>query len=132
MPRGGTLMQARDSFLIPPTLPFPSNNKYYSDEHPVVKFFWRALRELTPEQRRNFVRFAWGRSRLPRGKWPLQANGQPVRFTVVPKRNVHHGIPLAHTCFFLIELPEYQDYDTCKRMLQLAVTYGAGEAFLIA
>ena len=42
------------------------------------------------------------------------------------------AVPLAHTCFFLIELPEYTDYAVCKRMLQLAITYGAGEAFLIA
>jgi hypothetical protein len=108
------------------------NSKYFSEEHPSVQMFWRALRELTPEQKSNFIRFAWGRSRLPRGKWPLQQNGTPVRFTIVPRRNVTTGIPLAHTCFFLIELPEYKDYGVCKKMLKLAVTYGAGEAFLIA
>jgi hypothetical protein len=32
----------------------------------------------------------------------------------------------------LIELPEYKDLDYARRMLKLAVTYGAGEAFLIA
>ena len=90
------------------------------------------MRELTPEQRRNFVRFAWGRSRLPRGRWPLQSNGQQVKFTILPRKNHTTGIPLAHTCFFIIELPEYTSYETCKRMLTLAVTYGAGEAFLIA
>jgi len=98
------------------------NNKYFSEEHPSVQMFWRALRELTPEQKSNFIRFAWGRSRLPRGKWPLQQNGTPVRFTIVPRRNVTTGIPLAHTCFFLIELPEYKDYAVCKKMLNLAVT----------
>ena len=96
------------------------------------KFFWRAMKELTPEQRRNFVRFAWGRTRLPRGRWPTLANGQPTRFTIVPRRGHTTGIPLSHTCFFTIELPEYTDYDTCKRMLVLACSYGASEAFLIA
>jgi hypothetical protein len=32
----------------------------------------------------------------------------------------------------LIELPEYTSYEVCKKMLKLAVTYGAGEAFLSA
>ena len=113
----------------------------------------------------------------------MQANGTQVKFTIVPRRNINTGIPLAHTCafpprartgkrgaraggrgvgagavrgggacaerkrtetsplpspllspagFFLIEMPEYTSFDVCKRMLQLAVTYGAGEAFLIA
>jgi hypothetical protein len=90
------------------------------------------MRELTPEQKRNFVRFAWGRSRLPRGKWPTLANGTQVKFTIVPRRGHVRGIPLSHTCFFLIELPEYPDLAALKKNLLLAITYGAGEAFLIA
>ena len=81
-------------------------SRYYTDDSPPVKFFWRAMKELTPEQRRNFIRFAWGRTRLPRGRWPIQANGQPTKFTIVPRRNHTTGIPLSHTCFFTIELPE--------------------------
>lgn len=115
-----------------PFHPHRSNNKYYSEDHPVIRSFWKALRELTTEQRKNFIRFAWGRSRLPRGKWPLQSNGQQVKFTIVPRRNVHTGIPLAHTCFFLIELPEYQDFKELKRMLLLACVWGSQEGFLIA
>ena len=77
----------------PPLLYFHphSNNRFFSDDHPTIKFFWRALRELTPEQKKNFVRFAWGRSRLPRGKWPLQNNGKPVMFTIVPRRGFTSG-----------------------------------------
>ena len=70
--------------------------------------------------------------RLPCGRWPMLANGQPTRFTIVPRRGHTTGIPLSHTCFFTIELPEYVDYDTCKRMLILACSYGASEACLIA
>ena len=106
--------------------------KYYHDAHPVVLNFWRVMRELSPEQKRNFVRFAWGRSRLPRGRWPVQANGQQVKFTIVPRRQHFSGIPLSHTCFFLIELPEYPTLEALRRNLILAITYGAGEAFLIA
>ena len=114
-----------------------ANTKYdnagmYHAAHPVVKWFWQAMRSLSPEQLSQFVRFAWGRPNLPRGKWPLQANGQPVRFTVVPQRGRHKGLPLAHTCFFLIELPEYRNFEDLRHALTTAITWGAGEAFLIA
>jgi hypothetical protein len=34
------------------------SNKIFHDDHPAVKFFWRALRELTPEQLEGLVRSA--------------------------------------------------------------------------
>jgi hypothetical protein len=30
-----------------------------------VKWFWEVLREVTPKDRQMFLRFVWGRSRLP-------------------------------------------------------------------
>ena len=108
------------------------SNKYYHEQHPVIINFWKAMRELTPEQKRNFVRFAWGRSRLPRGKWPINSSGAQVKFTIVPRKGHLTGIPLSHTCFFLIELPEYPTLALLRKNLLLAITYGAGEGFLIA
>jgi hypothetical protein len=32
---------------------------------PVVTMFWQTLRELTQEDLRRFIRFAWGQERLP-------------------------------------------------------------------
>jgi E3 ubiquitin-protein ligase HERC2 len=36
-----------------------------SETDPVVEYFWRALREFTSEERSMYLRFVWGRSRLP-------------------------------------------------------------------
>jgi len=33
-----------------------------------VEWFWEVLREITPKERSLFLRFVWGRSRLPQGK----------------------------------------------------------------
>lgn len=90
------------------------------------------MRELAPEQKRNFVRFAWGRTRLPIGEWPTLHTGQKVKFILVPMRNKYSGLPLSHTCFFMIELPEYQDFESLKRALITAITYGASAEFAIA
>ena len=94
--------------------------------------FWRCMRELSPEQKRGFIRFAWGRPRLPRGKWPVASNGQQVKFTIVPRRNHTTGLILSHTCFFLIELPEFTNLATMRKSLHLTISYGAAEGFAIA
>jgi hypothetical protein len=67
---------------------------------------------------------------LPRGKWPMNSKGSQVRFKIVPKLN-STGLPLAHTCFFLIELPVYPSLDVMRQRLLTAITWGAGEGFLI-
>lgn len=78
-------------------------------------------------------RFTWGRSKLPRGRWPTNAKGTQVRFKIVPRHNVDAtALPLAHTCFFLIELPMYPSKEIMRARLVTAITYGAGEGFLMA
>lgn len=103
----------------------------YSASHEVIRFFWEVMATFTPEQKRNFLRYAWGRSRLPRGRWPTNYRGQQVKFKIVPQ-NRDSGLPLAHTCFFTIELPKYKTKEALARSLMTAIEYGAGEGFAIA
>lgn len=92
---------------------------------------FEVMEEWTQEQRKSFLRFAWGRSKLPRGKWPVNYKGEQVKFKIVPKQN-YTGLPLSHTCFFLIELPSYPSKEMMRQRMLTALTYGAGEGFLIA
>lgn len=71
----------------------------YAEDDPTVQLFWEALAEFSDEQRADFVRFAWGRSRLPRGKWP-----QPFKLSKKGGRDATRSLPVAHTCFFSVEL----------------------------
>ncbi len=72
-----------------------------------IQLFWRMLRErFTDAQRAQFFTFAWGRSRLPtsRDAWGDQ------KFKVSAYRkasgpDVNKALPVAHTCFFSIDLP---------------------------
>jgi hypothetical protein len=124
------------SNLYPSFLPC-SGRGTFSDQHQVIRWFWDVMQTLSPEQKRNFVRFAWGRSKLPRGEWPFAATSitggvrERVKFKIVPKAN-SDGLPLAHTCFFLIELPLYTSRDIMRQRLVTAIAYGAGEGFLMA
>lgn len=37
----------------------------YSDSNDLIKWFWQVLDEFSLEERKAFLRFAWGRARLP-------------------------------------------------------------------
>lgn len=69
----------------------------------VPTLFWRVLSSFDDEQRGRFVRFAWGRSRLPLShqRWERE-----FRLSRADGRG-DESLPLAHTCFFHVELPAY-------------------------
>jgi len=84
-----------------------------------IRHFWAVLESFTNEERALFVRFAWGRSRLPRGRWSHSLT--LTRVNVGEDR-----LPLAHTCFFQIELPPYRTEARMREKLLVATTYGQG------
>ncbi|KAG3106883.1 hypothetical protein PC121_g23 [Phytophthora cactorum] len=93
----------------------------YAEDDLTVQLFWEALAEFSDEQRADFVRFAWGRSRLPRGKWP-----QPFKLSKKGGRDATRSLPVAHTCFFSVELPPYTSRETMCSMLLATITFGLG------
>eukprot|EP00899_Mesostigma_viride_P003091 jgi/Mesvir1/12783/Mv22836-RA.1 len=84
-----------------------------SPDEPHVQYFWRALREFTPELRRRFVRFVWGRSRLPTSGAEFSRNFelQPLTRALGMGALADNYLPVAHTCFFSLELPAYRRAD---------------------
>lgn len=83
-----------------------------------VSLFWQVMGTLTQKELAGFVRFAWGRSRLPPGKefttkMRLTSGGSAV-------------LPVSHTCFFSVELPQYQTVEAMRHGLLTAIHYGVG------
>jgi hypothetical protein len=73
-----------------------------SDPH--IVWLWELLKsEFTHEDKKAFVRFCWGRSRLPLNKatFTQQFKIQPYR----PNGPPDNYCPVSHTCFFSIEIP---------------------------
>ena len=100
---------------------------------PHIKAFWRVLREdFTPEQRRRFVKFAWGQSRLPPSDAAWEAGGlrllikSPASASRARGRNIDGRLPRADTCFFNVELPPYSSYEVMRRQLNVVVSLDAG------
>lgn len=90
-----------------------------------VRLLFRCLRSMHRVDRARFIRFVWGRSRLPRGaNW-----ARPFRITR------HFGdesaLPVAHSCFFQLDLPPYSSMPTLRRRVMAALDYGM-DSFLLA
>lgn len=96
----------------------------WNESHPVVERFWRVLNSISNKDRSLFLRFAWGRSQLPKtADWPRP-------FKLCHKEAGDEMLPLAHTCFFQLELPQYSSDAIMKERLLVAIHFGAGEFLL--
>jgi hypothetical protein len=82
-----------------------------------LALFWQVMESLTPQEQSGFVRFAWGRSRLPGAK----------EFTVKMKLTAgSSALPIAHTCFFSVEMPDYKTAEEMRHGLLTVINFGCG------
>ena len=96
----------------------------WTENHPVVQRFWRVMKELTDKDRSQFLRFTWGRSKLPKSDWKMQ-------FKLSYNRAGDEMLPIAHTCFFQLELPQYSTDSIMRDRLLVAFHYGSSGEFII-
>uniref|UniRef100_A0A7S4SXW0 HECT-type E3 ubiquitin transferase n=1 Tax=Alexandrium monilatum TaxID=311494 RepID=A0A7S4SXW0_9DINO len=88
----------------------------YEQGDPAVGRFWAALESFSQDELRSFLHFTWGRSRLPpeaSDKW-----GPGFKISRAGRSDM---LPLAHTCFFQLELPAYDTQEVMKDKLLFAV-----------
>lgn len=97
----------------------------YSESHEAVQRFWRVLDEFSDDHRSRVIRFAWGRSRLPAEKDFKQ------RFKLSTQHSTQN-LPVAHTCYFQIDLPPYETDDKMRAKLFQGVSEGLSGHFLMA
>ncbi len=93
-----------------------------SPDAPHIQFFWQVLQELSQEDRRKFVRFAWAQERLPADDQEFQRT--QTRMLVKPFMGVTNPdatFPKADTCFFNIMLPEYSSISVLRDKLLFAI-----------
>lgn len=99
------------------------NGNHRTDAH--VEFFWDVLKtRFTQEDLAKFMTFVWGQSRLPARSEDLTKPFRICNHKVNDKSQVaiDAALPVAHTCFFSIDLPRYSNIDVCAERLLYAVT----------
>lgn len=75
----------------------------------LVAWFWEVMEEFSNQERSLFLRFVWGRTRLPRTIADFR--GRDFVLQVLDKYNPpDHFLPESYTCFFLLKMPRY----SCK------------------
>ena len=91
-----------------------------SENDKVIQNFWKCLEEFNAEERASYLRFVWGRSRLP-----LTSKDFPMqhRISIKSHGNPDLALPTSHTCFFSIDLPRYSNYEVLKNKLKYAITH---------
>jgi E3 ubiquitin-protein ligase HERC2 len=91
-----------------------------NDEY--IQRFWRVFEQFTQEERSLYLKFVWGRSRLP----PPDAD-RVQRHTIYLMHqrgsNSNHDqmLPQAHTCFFQLDLPRYSKDSICRDKIVYAI-----------
>ncbi|CAL1297267.1 unnamed protein product [Larinioides sclopetarius] len=85
---------------------------------PLVQWFWEVMEEFNNTERSLFLRFVWGRTRLPRTIADFR--GRDFVLQVMEKYNPpDHFLPESYTCFFLLKMPRY----SCKLVLKEKLKY---------
>jgi E3 ubiquitin-protein ligase HERC1 len=80
--------------------------------------FWRVFESLTEEERTLYLKFVWGRSRLP-----FETDGLRDSHTLTFYSDKgDKDLPEAHTCFFSLDYPSYSTDEICKKMFTIAIT----------
>jgi len=85
---------------------------------PLVTWFWAVMEEFSTAERSLFLRFVWGRTRLPRSIADFR--GRDFVLQVLDKYNPPDDfLPESYTCFFLLKMPRY----SCKSVLREKLKY---------
>lgn len=99
-----------------------------SEKHDTIKKFWRVLASFNNEQRRQYLRFVWGRERLPHAS-EVDVDTHQIELAESKSKQ---SLPFGKTCLFRIILPAYDKEDDIRTKLLYAMqntmtTDGEGE-----
>lgn len=89
-----------------------------NENSPIIKRFWRVMASFDNELRQAYLKFVWGRSRLP-----IDTNNMSQRHRISLCSSMDKtSLPQAHTCFFSIDMPEYESDKMMRDKLLIAIT----------
>jgi E3 ubiquitin-protein ligase NEDD4 len=101
----------------------------FSAEDAVIKWFWEFIRSLEPEKKSRLLQFVTGTSRVPvNGFRELHGSDGPRKFTIERMAGATEALPIAHTCFNRIDLPEYSSKEALSSKILMAMEETEGFA----
>jgi len=92
----------------------------YAADHPTIVNFWSVFHnDLSLEDKKNFLLFLTGCDRVPVG-------GMKTLVLKIQRSAETAHLPVAHTCFNLLDLPDYSTKEKLRYMLLKAIQYTHG------
>lgn len=93
--------------------------EYWTD-HPTIKLFWEVFHSLPLEKKKQFLLFLTGSDRIP------ILGMKSLKLVIQPTGGGEHYLPVAHTCFNLLDLPKYTSLETLREKLLQAIDHNQG------
>jgi hypothetical protein len=94
-----------------------------AETSPHVRYFWEVMEELSQQDLRQFLRFAWAQERIPADDHEFQTTG--TRMMIKPflgdLADPDRSFVKADTCFFNLLLPEYSSREVLRERLLTAI-----------
>ena len=90
--------------------------EYYRN-HPTIVLFWEVFHSFSLDEKKEFLLFLTGCNKVP-------ING--VKIVIQPVKLSAEHLPVAHTCFNLLDLPMYNNKRKLKQKLQQAMLNNQG------
>ena len=87
-----------------------------SENDDFIKYFWEALEGFNMEDRSLYLKFVWGRARLP------ASTTKRHRIVALPYI-ANACLPISHTCFFTLDLPRYPSVEIAKERILFAIQF---------
>lgn len=100
------------------------NTKYsggYTEETPVIRWFWQAMSELEGEEQGRMLQFVTSSPRAP-----LLGFSYLIPSFCIHRAEGEVRLPTASTCMNLLKLPEYKSMDVVREKLRYALHSNAG------
>ncbi|XP_066534817.1 probable E3 ubiquitin-protein ligase HERC3 [Hoplias malabaricus] len=87
----------------------------FSASHPTVRMFWEVFHDFPLEKKKQFLLFLTGSDRIP-------IHGMAsLRIVLQSTSAGEHYLPVAHTCYNLLDMPCYTTKDTLRTRLTRAI-----------
>jgi E3 ubiquitin-protein ligase HERC1 len=74
---------------------------------------------FTQEERAKYLKFLWGRSRIPSDVSRLEYKHQLRYYS----SHTTDSLPLTHTCFFQIDIPPYSSLEIMTKRFKTAIEF---------
>ena len=95
----------------------------YKKTDKYIKEFWKIVHSMTESQKRNLLLFVTCCEKAPLFGFK---NMNPAFTLQKPDTSNDSSLPVAHTCFNMLRLPQYSSTKLLKEKLLFAISYNTG------